>query len=54
MRYRVNWGNGQVDYPGDRRACEAYARQSGDGYAFVQFQDRQSGEWFSVRWLDRK
>lgn len=54
VRYRVNFGNGQVhNVLGDtKRACFAYLAmlESGNwgvGGAYVEFQDPDTGEWFS-------
>jgi hypothetical protein len=53
--YRVNFGNGQVHYPGltypglTRAQCERYATDHGDGYAFVEGKDPDSGEWFRLQ-----
>lgn len=48
MRYRVNFGNGQVHYAGSRLDCISYIRRYGDRYSFVEFQDSESGDWFSI------
>lgn len=49
-RYRVNYGNGQVDYvPGHtRRACNALiaAHLGGGPPGYVEFQDPDTREWF--------
>ena len=48
LRYRVNFGNGQVkDVPSKAEAARALAAH-GDDYAFVQWQEPQSGEWFKA------
>jgi hypothetical protein len=49
LRYRVNFGNGQVHYPGDKRACFRYIGDPANdcgGYAFVEWQDPETGDWF--------
>lgn len=50
FRYRVNFGNGQVEYvPGDSRvACERYIADPANrcgAAAFVEFQDPDTGDW---------
>lgn len=52
MRYRVNYGNGQVwEVPGGRKACEAEAKANPG--AWVQFYEPGTadcpGEWFRAR-----
>ena len=47
MRYRVNFGNGQVHYAGDRESCVRYIATFGCG--FLEFKDAETGDWFSVR-----
>lgn len=54
LRYRVNYGNGQVEYPeanrhGLKAACIAYiaAMDLYRDYAFVEFQDPDTDEWFA-------
>jgi hypothetical protein len=49
--YRVNFGNGQVHYAGDRAACVRFIKDHGDAFTFLQF--RQHGEWFKAR-LDER
>lgn len=49
--YRVNFGNGQVHYAGDKKACLRYiavdmARDQYRQFAFVEFQDPDTGDWF--------
>jgi hypothetical protein len=51
--YRVNFGNGQVHYAGSRAECERFARDYGDGFTFVQWQDIQTGDWFKAKYADR-
>jgi hypothetical protein len=46
--FRVNFGNGQIHYAGTRAACEQFIAAFGDGFAFVQFQDQQTGDWFRL------
>lgn len=50
LRYRVNFGNGQVYEPGDKRACLRYlAEIQGElygAYAFVEWQDPETLDWF--------
>jgi hypothetical protein len=50
LRYRVNYGNGQVWYAPSKREAYAHIR-SMDRYqehAFVQFQDPDTGDWFDT------
>jgi hypothetical protein len=47
-KYRVNFGNGQVHYPGNKRACLQYIAQYGDGWSFVEWQDPETGDWFKT------
>lgn len=47
--YRVNFGNGQVHYAGDRVKCLRFVEQWGDGSTFLQRRDFETGEWFKVR-----
>ncbi len=49
MRYRVNFGNGQVQYCGGLKSCMAYVRAFGDGHSFIQFQDNETGDWFTYK-----
>lgn len=48
MRYRVNYGNGQVEYPGDKRACLRWIANltQYQSLAFVEWRDPDTGEWF--------
>jgi hypothetical protein len=50
--YRVNYGNGQVsgtyDRISDARLSLSYARKH-DDYAFLEFRDCDTGEWFQLR-----
>ena len=47
LKYRVNFGNGQVHYAGDKSACFRFRALYGDGYTFIEWQDPQTGEWFT-------
>ena len=48
-RYRVNFGNGQVHYPGaTKRECFAFIAAHCDGFAFVEWCDPDTGEWFAT------
>jgi hypothetical protein len=46
--YRVNYGNGQVEYPGGLKACRQFLTTC-DGFAFVQQLDLETGDWFRVK-----
>jgi hypothetical protein len=55
MRYRINYGNGQIEAPATRqqaRADLAHYRRSnpnaGD-FAFLEFEDPDTGDWFACR-----
>lgn len=52
MRYRINYGNGQVDYPGSLAKCRA-ALPSCGGFAYIQFRDNQTGDWFNIKYLGK-
>jgi hypothetical protein len=47
-RYRVNYGQGQVEYPGSKAECFRFlAEHCRDcGFAYVQWQDPDTGDWF--------
>jgi hypothetical protein len=47
-RYRINFGNCQVHYPGDLKACFRFiATDKADGpRPYIEFQDRDTGDWF--------
>jgi hypothetical protein len=47
-RYRVNFGNGQVHYPGNRSACWRFVAAHGDGFTFIEWQDPDTAEWFAA------
>lgn len=46
-KYRVNFGNGQVHYAGNRAECERFLTELNDEHAFLQF--KENGEWFKCR-----
>lgn len=55
MKYRINFGNGQVDYPGSLKKCRAYLKTITNwNGAYIQFKDFQTGEWFHIRYLTMK
>lgn len=48
-KYRVNFGQGQVHYPGDRKACWRFiASLDNSAGCFVEWQDPDTGDWFST------
>ena len=52
-RYRVNFGNGQVQYVdgNTKKACYAYLANPENncgGWAFVEFEDPDTGDWFRL------
>lgn len=49
MRYRINYGNGQVDCVGCSLARCRRELPSCGPFAYIQFQDAQTGDWFRVR-----
>lgn len=50
MKYRVNYGNGQVYYPGSLKKCREYLKTlQGWSGAFIQF--KENGEWFNIKYL---
>ena len=52
LRYRVNYGNGQVHYTanGTKKECFAYiasdACETYRDFHYIEFQDPDTGEWF--------
>lgn len=51
MKYRVNYGNGQVSSMMSKAECKRLIA-SMDLYrelAFIQFRDAETGEWFRAR-----
>lgn len=52
LRYRVNYTNGQVSNTFASRAAAERERDAGDPpKGFVEFQDPDTHEWFSCRYL---
>jgi hypothetical protein len=48
LRYRVNFGNGQVHDVESKAAAGRYITDYGDAWSFVQWQDPQTGDWFKA------
>lgn len=46
--YRVNFGNGQVHYAGNKRQCQQFRAEHGDDCAFVEWQDPDTLDWFPI------
>lgn len=46
LRYRVNFGNGQVHDLESKSACVHYIADYGDSYSFLQWQEPETGDWF--------
>jgi hypothetical protein len=51
MKYRINFGQGQVDYPGSLKKCREYLKSLNCPYAYIQFRD--CGEWFNIKHLGK-
>lgn len=53
MKYRVNYGNGTVSSETTskrlalRQRAECFAQEKYGAYSFVEFQDPDTGDWFS-------
>lgn len=47
-KYRVNFGNGQVHYAGNKRECQRFRAAYGDGYTFIEWQDPDTLDWFNI------
>lgn len=45
--WRVNFGQGQVHYAGDRAACERFIVEDGDAGLFLERRDFETGDWYT-------
>jgi len=51
-KFRVNFGNGQVDYPGSLKKCREYIKSLKDwNGAFIQY--KECGEWFNIKYMGK-
>ena len=54
MKYRINFGQGQVDYPGSLKKCREYLKSLNNApSAYIQFKDFETGEWFNIKYLSK-